>query len=194
MPNQANMSRSWSSLIAQSKSLQQRGIIERNLRGVGTIDVERDEATKKDDKMNKDFLVERSESLQQKNISTPNLIGLGSIDVVVEKDEATNKDDKVNNDFKSQFKAEEMRSVALVAHNHMKPAMKKFVMEHKAVLSKFRLTGTGTTMKMLMEVFGKDHMVSYQSSFLRRSITETSTPQSYSRTMLSLPPLHINHT
>jgi hypothetical protein len=154
------MPRSWSSLVEQSKRL--RG-------GYYMMDVVSDHSSS--------IMIDT-----RKSISTPNLRGLDTLDF--ERSEATKTDEKTNNDFKSRFKAEEMRSVALIAHNHMKPAMKKFVMEHKAVLSKFRLTGTGTTMKMLEEVFGKDHMVSYQCSLLLRSSTETSTPQSYSCTIL----------
>mmetsp|Transcript_8929 Transcript_8929/g.13166 ORF Transcript_8929/g.13166 Transcript_8929/m.13166 type:complete len:259 (+) Transcript_8929:52-828(+) len=64
-------------------------------------------------------------------------------------------------DFESKFKPEEMRCFALVAHNHMKPAMKEFVLAHKNLLKKFRLTGTNTTMSMLREVFGNDPNVVY---------------------------------
>lgn len=64
-------------------------------------------------------------------------------------------------EFDSVFAAEEMRCLALVAHNHMKPAMKTFVLANKNVLKKFRLTGTNTTMTMLREVFGDDPSVKY---------------------------------
>jgi methylglyoxal synthase len=60
--------------------------------------------------------------------------------------------------FESKFAPEEMRCLALVAHNHMKPAMKDFVAHHLNLLKKFRLTGTATTMKMLREVLGEEHM------------------------------------
>jgi methylglyoxal synthase len=60
--------------------------------------------------------------------------------------------------FESRFAPEEMRCLALVAHNHMKPAMKDFVKQHLNLLKKFRLTGTGTTMMMLREVVGDEHM------------------------------------
>ena len=59
-------------------------------------------------------------------------------------------------EFDSIFAPEEMRCLALVAHNHMKPAMREFVEKNKNVLKKFRLTGTNTTMIMLREVFGDD--------------------------------------
>ena len=64
-------------------------------------------------------------------------------------------------DFEGRFDPEEMRCLALVAHNHMKPAMKRFVVDNKNVLKKFRLTGTNTTMTMLREVFGDDPSVQY---------------------------------
>lgn len=73
--------------------------------------------------------------------------------------------DEYNDEFKSQFAPSEMRCLALVAHNHMKPAMKDFVFSHKEVLRKFRLTGTNTTMTMLKEAFGDDPTVEYGPSF-----------------------------
>jgi len=63
--------------------------------------------------------------------------------------------------FASQFPPEEMRCLALVAHNHMKPAMKTFVLTNKNLLCKFKLTGTNTTMTMLKEVFGDNPAVKY---------------------------------
>jgi len=63
--------------------------------------------------------------------------------------------------FESKFAPFEMRCLALVAHNHMKPAMKNFVLANKNLLKKFRLTGTNTTMTMLREVFGEDPSVEY---------------------------------
>ena len=54
----------------------------------------------------------------------------------------------------NEIKAEDMRCLALISHNHMKPAMKAFVMEHKDTLLRFRLTGTASTMTMLREVLG----------------------------------------
>ena len=67
----------------------------------------------------------------------------------------------IDENFESAFKPEEMRCFALVAHNHMKPAMKRFVLTHKNLLKKFRLTGTNTTMSMLREVFGNDPDIVY---------------------------------
>jgi methylglyoxal synthase len=64
-------------------------------------------------------------------------------------------------DFKSHFRPEDMRCLALVAHNHMKPSIKQFVLANKNLLKKFRLTGTNTTMTMLREVFGDDPDVAY---------------------------------
>lgn len=48
------------------------------------------------------------------------------------------------------------RCLALIAHNHMKPAMKAFVQEHKEVLKHFRLTGTNSTITTLKSVMPKD--------------------------------------
>jgi methylglyoxal synthase len=59
------------------------------------------------------------------------------------------------------FGPHEMRCLALVAHNHMKPAMIAFVEKHQAVLKRFRLTGTSTTMKFLKKLFGDDPSVEY---------------------------------
>lgn len=58
--------------------------------------------------------------------------------------------------FKSAFKPTEMRQLALVAHNHMKPAMKSFIETHAEILKKFRITGTNTTISMCKAVFGED--------------------------------------
>jgi len=62
----------------------------------------------------------------------------------------------MNAPFKSRFKPTEMRQLALVAHNHMKPAMKTFIESHAEILKKFRITGTNTTMTMCRTVFGTD--------------------------------------
>ena len=67
--------------------------------------------------------------------------------------------------LQSAFKPEEMRCLALVAHNHMKPAMKAFVEHRKELLKKFRLTGTNTTITMLKSVFGDDKNVVYGPGF-----------------------------
>jgi methylglyoxal synthase len=63
--------------------------------------------------------------------------------------------------FESKFAHEEMRCLALVAHNHMKPAMKEFVIHNLNLFKKFRLTGTGITMIMLREILGEEHMNKY---------------------------------
>jgi methylglyoxal synthase len=63
--------------------------------------------------------------------------------------------------FESKFAHDEMRCLALVAHNHMKPAMKDFVITNLNLFKKFRLTGTGTTMIMLREILGEEHMDRY---------------------------------
>jgi hypothetical protein len=49
--------------------------------------------------------------------------------------------------FESKFKPYEMRQLALVAHNHMKPAMREFIETYSEVLKKFRITGTNTTIR-----------------------------------------------
>ena len=67
--------------------------------------------------------------------------------------------------LQSAFKPEEMRCLALIAHNHMKPAMKAFVEHRKELLKKFRLTGTNTTITMLKSVFGNEKNVVYGPSF-----------------------------
>ena len=68
--------------------------------------------------------------------------------------------------FESAFKPEEMRCLALIAHNHMKPAMQAFVKQRQELLKKFHLTGTSTTMTMLKSVFGDDEDVVYGPSFM----------------------------
>lgn len=67
----------------------------------------------------------------------------------------------MNAPFDSHFKPTEMRQLALVAHNHMKPAMKAFIESHAEILKKFRITGTNTTMTMCRTVFGDDPNVVY---------------------------------
>ena len=67
--------------------------------------------------------------------------------------------------FQSAFRPEEMRCLALVAHNNMKPAMKAFVENQQKVLKKFRLTGTRTTMTMLRSIFDADKDVMYGPTF-----------------------------
>ena len=97
--------------------------------------------------------------------SIASLFGLNELEALIDEDEAsanptsrTNSDDPI---FQSKFKPEEMRCLALVAHNHMKPAIKTFVLANKNLLCKFKLTGTNTTMTMLKEVFGNDPSVKY---------------------------------
>ena len=67
--------------------------------------------------------------------------------------------------FQSAFRPEEMRCLALVAHNNMKPAMKAFVENQQKVLKKFRLTGTRTTMTMIRSIFDADKDVMYGPTF-----------------------------
>ena len=69
------------------------------------------------------------------------------------------------NSLQSTFRPEEMRCLALVAHNHMKPAMKAFVQHRQEVIKKFRLTGTSSTMTMLRSIFKNDKDVKYGPTF-----------------------------
>ena len=64
-------------------------------------------------------------------------------------------------DFVGVYKPREMRCLALLAHNHMKPAMAEFIMANKNLLKKFRLTGTKTTMSLLRSVYSNDLSVVY---------------------------------
>lgn len=59
--------------------------------------------------------------------------------------------------FESKFSPPDMRQLALVAHNHMKPAMKDFVETYSEILKKFRITGTQTTMRMCKTMWGEDN-------------------------------------
>jgi methylglyoxal synthase len=76
----------------------------------------------------------------------------------VDLDTMINEEDAVDidPDFKAAFSPAEMRCLALVSHNGMKPSMRKFVEAHKNLLKKFRLTGTNSTITMLKEVFAKE--------------------------------------
>eukprot|EP00581_Thalassiosira_minuscula_P031202 CAMPEP_0183785312 /NCGR_PEP_ID=MMETSP0739-20130205/66437_1 /TAXON_ID=385413 /ORGANISM="Thalassiosira miniscula, Strain CCMP1093" /LENGTH=303 /DNA_ID=CAMNT_0026029313 /DNA_START=202 /DNA_END=1113 /DNA_ORIENTATION=+ len=58
--------------------------------------------------------------------------------------------------FESKFAPSDMRQLALVAHNHMKPAMKEFIETYSELLKKFRITGTQTTMRMCKALWGED--------------------------------------
>lgn len=59
--------------------------------------------------------------------------------------------------FETKFEATDMRQLALVAHNHMKPAMKDFIETYSEILKKFRITGTQTTMRMCKAMWGEDN-------------------------------------
>jgi len=98
------------------------------------------------------------------------LFGLTELECLIDEDEkqakATGKEIVheefiVDPVFTSHFAPEEMRCLGLVAHNHMKPAIKTFVLANKNLLRKFKLTGTNTTMTMLREVFGNDPTIKY---------------------------------
>jgi len=66
---------------------------------------------------------------------------------------ASYEDSDPDSDFESAFAPSDMRCLALVSHNGMKPTMREFVRANKNLLKKFRLTGTNSTMTMLKEVF-----------------------------------------
>ena len=63
----------------------------------------------------------------------------------------------VTTPFKSKFAPSQMRQLALVAHNHMKPAMATFIKTYSEILKKFRITGTQTTMLMCKQLWGEDN-------------------------------------
>ena len=60
-----------------------------------------------------------------------------------------------------------MKQLALVAHNHMKPAMHDFIIQYGEILRKFRVTGTETTMSICMREWKDKEGV---SSFLAETI------------------------
>ena len=51
----------------------------------------------------------------------------------------------------------DIKKVALIAHNNMKPALKNFVTKHKAILVNYTLTGTQTTLNMVKSVMAEYH-------------------------------------
>eukprot|EP00571_Detonula_confervacea_P014756 CAMPEP_0172298758 /NCGR_PEP_ID=MMETSP1058-20130122/1263_1 /TAXON_ID=83371 /ORGANISM="Detonula confervacea, Strain CCMP 353" /LENGTH=314 /DNA_ID=CAMNT_0013008047 /DNA_START=61 /DNA_END=1005 /DNA_ORIENTATION=+ len=65
--------------------------------------------------------------------------------------------DDVTAPFDSKFAPSDMRQLALVAHNHMKPAMKEFIETYAEILQNFRITGTQTTMRMCKSLWGEDN-------------------------------------
>merc|ERR1719384_2837248 len=79
----------------------------------------------------------------------------------MEREELASEIHSVNDDvtmpFESKFAPSEMRQLALVAHNHMKPAMKSFINNYSEILKKFRITGTQTTMRMCKTLWGEDN-------------------------------------
>jgi len=91
--------------------------------------------------------------------TTAALLGVPEGTVLEEK--LIDLENDMNAPFDSHFKPTEMRQLALVAHNHMKPAMKAFIESHAEILKKFRITGTNTTMTMCRTVFGDDPNVVY---------------------------------
>eukprot|EP00531_Pseudo-nitzschia_arenysensis_P018914 CAMPEP_0116133364 /NCGR_PEP_ID=MMETSP0329-20121206/10064_1 /TAXON_ID=697910 /ORGANISM="Pseudo-nitzschia arenysensis, Strain B593" /LENGTH=341 /DNA_ID=CAMNT_0003627985 /DNA_START=77 /DNA_END=1102 /DNA_ORIENTATION=- len=87
---------------------------------------------------------------------------LGSMSILTEPD--IFDDDDYDDDFEAAFGPNDMRCLALVSHNEMKATMKDFVIQHKHILKKFRLTGTNSTMKMLAEVFADEEDVVFGPS------------------------------
>lgn len=74
--------------------------------------------------------------------------------LAVEIDDTTNG---VAAPFQTKFCPTDMRQLALVAHNHMKPAMKEFITTYSEILQKFRITGTQTTMRMCKTLWGEEN-------------------------------------
>lgn len=72
--------------------------------------------------------------------------------------------------FTSVYDGDDMRCLALVAHNHMLPAMYDFINENKNTLKKFRLIGTNETIEMMHEIFGDDETVKYGPTFPERAL------------------------
>jgi len=72
-------------------------------------------------------------------------------------DEVNSTADTVTAPFKSMFRPSDMRQLALVAHNHMKPALNEFIETYSDILQNFRITGTETTMRMCKNLWGEDN-------------------------------------
>ena len=72
---------------------------------------------------------------------------------------------EVDEDFKIAFDPSQMRLLALVSHDKMKPTMQAFVQNNKNVLKKFRLTGTKTTMEILKRVFGNHNSMIFGPTY-----------------------------
>lgn len=79
---------------------------------------------------------------------------LDKLQLAVEIDDAT---DTISTHFQTKFNPADMRQLALVAHNHMKPAMKDFIVTYSEILQKFRITGTETTTRMCKALWGEDN-------------------------------------
>ena len=67
--------------------------------------------------------------------------------------------------FESVYQPDEMRCLTMVAHNHMKPALKKFVPMYHQLLRKFLLTGTDLTMRIVKSVIGDDSDIKYGPTY-----------------------------
>lgn len=57
---------------------------------------------------------------------------------------------------KSKYGSHRRRILALVAHDNMKPTMKRFIKRHISVLRHFRISGTQTTTRIVNEFLGND--------------------------------------
>jgi len=140
--------------------------------------VEQVEKEKEQEKMLPEVAIKKrlTQGRRQSTKLIASLLGLGDMnfddllnsddDLSVDEanDHSEEEEDDLDPKFVSCYTPLEMRSLALVAHNHMKAPMKKFVLANQNLLKKFRLTGTNTTMTMLKEVFGDDPTVVYGKS------------------------------
>jgi len=57
---------------------------------------------------------------------------------------------------KSKYGSHHRRILALVAHDQMKPTMKRFIRRHIKILRHFRISGTQTTMRIVNEFLSND--------------------------------------
>jgi methylglyoxal synthase len=73
----------------------------------------------------------------------------------------SSKTNEVVMPFHSKIAPGDMRQLALIAHNNMKPAMKEFIKTYSEILKKFRITGTQTTMAMCKALWGDVPSVEY---------------------------------
>jgi len=108
------------------------------------------------------FYIDVAKKLGHKRNSLCMQDGLGSISLMTDSENCNGNDE--DRDFEAAFGPTDMRCLALVSHNEMKATMKDFVIQHKHILKKFRLTGTNSTMAMLAEVFEDEEGVVFGPS------------------------------